>query len=281
MDNKKLIPMFKWSGGKRRELSHVHDHKPDKFDKFCEPFVGGGAVLFSLENKHNIVGDASADVINFYQTTKQHGRAFVDDLNSVASFYKKTLGDLQPKMREEFKPLADLYYHWRDGTHTTKYDLAKRFYILRNLAFGGMLRYNRNGKFNVPYGYYKNFKTLSWNDRYQKLFQSTDFVHGSWHDTVKLVGSDDFVFLDPPYTREFTKYTPEGDFGKEEHKQLAAWFKEQNSQAMIILNKDEFTTELYGDYIKEEYEFSYGVRYRKDRLNKDDVTTYHFVATNY
>ena len=65
MDNKKLIPMFKWSGGKRRELSHVHEYMPDKFDKFCEPFVGGGAVWFNLKHTENVVGDVNEDVINF------------------------------------------------------------------------------------------------------------------------------------------------------------------------------------------------------------------------
>jgi len=89
------------------------------------------------------------------------------------------------------------------------------------------------------------------------------------------------VFLDTPYTREFTKYSAEGDFGEMEHRELANWFASKSARAMIILNKDDFTESLYTNFIKKEYEFSYGVRYRKDRLNKDDVTTYHFVATNY
>lgn len=281
MTEKPLTPMFKWSGGKRRELLHVKQHMPPAFDKFCEPFVGGGAVWFATEAAQNVVGDVNADVINFYQTTKQHGQSFVDELNTIATWYKETLRQLEPKMRDEFKPLADMYYEWRDGTYSSPSDLAKRFYVLRNLAFGGMLRYNRKGKFNVPYGYYKNFKQLPWNERYQTLFTNTQFICGPWQDTVAHVGAGDFVFLDPPYTRAFTKYDAAGDFGQEDHEQLAEWFQRTDTPAMIILNKDDFTVALYGDYIQEEYEFSYGVRYRKDRLSKEDVTTYHFVATNY
>ena len=281
MSDNKLLPLFKWSGGKRRETQHVNELKPEKFKIFCEPFVGGGAVLFNIAHNKNLVGDTSADVINFYNIVKSHGKTFIDDLNSFASNYKSTIDDIKPKMREEFKVLADEYYHWRDGEHTSDYDLAKRFYILRNLAFGGMLRYNRNGKFNVPYGYYKNFKQLDWNETYEALFDNSTFHHQDWHKTVANVGSDDFVFLDPPYTREFTKYSAEGDFGEKEHRKLADWFASRSARAMIILNKDDFTESLYTNFIKKEYEFSYGVRYRKDRLNKDDVTTYHFVATNY
>lgn len=296
----KMTPLFKWSGGKRRELEHVRQHMPNNYDTYCEPFVGGGAVWLDLQSDNNVVGDTNKDVINFYQMAKQHGQSFIDDLNSISEYYMTTMTQLKvvmdanktkpPEMdakewkkqkRDEFKPLADLYYGWRDGEYTSDYDLAKRFYVLRNLAFGGMLRYNAEGKFNVPYGYYKNFKTLPWNDDYQRIFDNTKFVDTSWVQTVSNLSTNDFVFLDPPYTREFTKYSADGDFGENEHKELADWFTSKSSKAMIILNKDDFTESLYTNFIKKEYEFSYGVRYRKDRLNKDDVTTYHFVATNY
>ena len=304
--NKNLIPLFKWSGGKRRELEHVNKHLPESFERYCEPFVGGGAVWFALNREENVIGDANREVTNFYKVVKEHKQAFIDDLNSIAKFYMDTLSELKPIMdanktkpddmekkdwkkqkREEFKPLADLYYFWRDGEHTTEYDLAKRFYILRNLAFGGMLRYSRDGKFNIPYGYYKNFKTLKWNENYDNIFDNTTFFSGDWQDTVATLSPDDFVFLDPPYTRKFTQYSPEGDFTEKDHEDLAEWFRSKKAKAMIILNKDEFTTRLYGDFIKEEYPFSYGVRYKKKKENqapdepKEAYEAVHFVATNY
>jgi len=313
----KMLPMFKWSGGKRRELQHVQKLAPTQFTNYCEPFVGGGAVWFSLAHKKNHIGDTNADVINFYNVVKQHGKVFIDDLNSMSTFYTDTMADLKVFMdataehgsweptrdpllwvpmehpqemcakkwrkqkRDEYRPLAEFYYNWRDGEHATDYDIAKRFYVLRNLAFGGMLRYNSEGKFNVPYGYYKNFKKLAWNSDYEGLFSNSKFECQPWKSTVSKMTTNDFVFLDPPYTREFTKYSADGDFGEQDHRELAKWFSSKSTKAMIILNKDDFTESLYSNFIKNEYEFSYGVRYRKDRLNKDDVTTYHFVATNY
>ena len=296
--NKNLIPLFKWSGGKRRELEHVSKHLPESFERYCEPFVGGGAVWFALNHGENIIGDANDEVINFYKIVKEHKGAFIDDLNSWSRFYMAGIAALKPIMdankvkpntmdkkiwkkqkREEFKLLGDIYYFWRDGRHTTEYDLAKRFYVLRNLAFGGMLRYSRDGKFNIPYGYYKNFKTLKWNENYDNIFDNTTFFSGDWQDTVEGLSSDDFVFLDPPYTRAFTKYSPTGDFTKEDHRELAEWFRSKKAKAMIILNKDEFTTRLYGDFIKEEYPFSYGIRYKKKK-EKDILFTvpWHYDA---
>jgi DNA adenine methylase len=99
----KMKPMFKWSGGKRRELQHVQELTPDKFSNYCEPFVGGGAVLFSLSHDSNFVGDTNADVINFYNVVKAHGKTFIDDLNSFGSNYKQTIDSLKPKMREELQ----------------------------------------------------------------------------------------------------------------------------------------------------------------------------------
>ena len=263
-----LKPLFKWSGGKRRELEHVREHAPDEFGRFYEPFVGGGAVLFDLQHHTNVVNDINTDVINFYRTVKNHGQTFIEDLNGVAEEYKSLILKHEPKNREDFAPLAEIYYHWRDGDHSADYDLAKRFYVLRCLAFGGMLRYNKSGKFNVPYGYYKTFKKISWNEDYENIFKNTVFRNQHWLSSLEDVREDDFVFLDPPYTRKFTKYDPEKDFGPEHHVELANWFSEKHAKSMIILNKDEFTEGLYGDFIKKEYVFSYSVKYRKDRLSK-------------
>lgn len=279
--NNNLKPLFKWSGGKRRELKHIEEYTPDNFDKFYEPFVGGGAAWLNLEHHTNVVNDINTDVINFYRNVKEHGATFIEELNGIADEYKRLISQHNPQKREEYSPLAKIYYHWRDGVHSTDYELAKRFYVLRCLAFGGMLRYNASGKFNVPYGYYKTFKKIKWNERYENVFQNTEFFNESWEGSLVSAKGNDFVFLDPPYTRKFTKYNPEKDFGPEHHIELAKWFVEKRAKSMIILNKDEFTEDLYKDFIKKEYVFSYSVKYRKDRLSKEDVTTKHFVATNF
>ena len=88
------------------------------------------------------------------------------------------------------------------------------------------------------------------------------------------------VFLDPPYTRVFTKYHPEGSFGQKEHKELAEWFASKQSKAMIVINKDDFTYDLYKPWIVKTYSHGYSIRYR-DRLSTSDATTEHFIAINY
>ena len=112
------------------------------------------------------------------------------------------------------------------------------------------------------------------------FLQGTTILNKSWEETVATAGENDFVFLDPPYTREFTEYSSGNDFGRQDHIDLANYFKTTKSKCMIIINKDEFTEELYKGYIKEEYDFTYSVKYR-DRFSEEDASTLHFVATNY
>ena len=301
-------PFFKWSGGKRKEFSHVVEWAPEAYDTFYAPFLGGGAIWLGLAPDKSVVGDFYDEVVTFYNVIGKHGKRFIEDVNDFSDNYKKLitdnvddtyknlintklkekqtekakleLKDLRKAARDQFKPAADLYYYWRDGNHTTDYDLAKRFYILRCLAYGGMLRFNSEGKFNIPYGYYKTFKKLNWTEDLQRLFDSTKFYNQGWQKTVSTATKDDFVFLDPPYTRQFKEYSADNEFGNKEHIELANWFKSKKAKAMIILNKDEFTENLYKDFIVKEYPFKYSVKYR-DRLSDEDASTYHFLAINY
>jgi site-specific DNA-adenine methylase len=108
--------------------------------------------------------------------------------------------------------------------------------------------------------------------------QKTEFTVSRWQDTVSTSTANDIVFLDPPYTtRTFKEYSQNDGFNQSE---LADWFKTCSSRAIIVLNKDDFTTNLYADYIKEEYSVMYSSRYRQ-RVKSEDVTTKHFIATNF
>ena len=164
---------------------------------------------------------------------------------------------------------------------TEPLDKALKFYILRQLSFSGMLRFNsKTNKYNVPFGWYKNLKVLDYGQDLYNLLDNTEIISGNWKTSVQNVEQDDFVFLDPPYTRKFQNYSPFGSFGEKEHIELADWFKSSQSNNMLILNKDEFTYDLYKDYIVDEYNYKYSIQYR-DRMKDDDSNAIHFVAINY
>jgi DNA adenine methylase len=233
--------------------------------------------------KNNVVGAHDALISEKEKAVKDYKKdKDKEALKSDAVFIKlkKELKDARAKGKKEYEDNSNIFYDWRKKHTATGVEKAKRFFVLRCLAYGGMLRFNAKGEFNVPYGFYKSFKSLDYPEGIESLLSNTTIHNQSWEKTVATAGENDFVFFDPPYTREFTEYSSGNDFGKEQHIALAEYFKSKKSKCMIIINKDDFTYDLYKDYIKEEYDFTYSVKYR-DRLSKDEASTLHFVATNY
>ena len=266
-----MKPMFKWSGGKRRELKDIKKWIPKEYNIFCEPFVGGGALWLDIAHDNCIVNDSYEDLINFYNVCKEDPKRLADKINEISQNYNKEVEGLKAKSKHDYKDVAKRYfYDIRDSEPTDSFEKAIRFYTLRQLSYGGMLRFNLSGKYNVPYGYYKKFKAFDTDMKeLKKVLNNTEILCCDWKDAVKKCGPDDFVFIDPPYTREFTKYHPNGEFLDKEQKELAKWFKATDTRALIIINKDDFTSELYDGYIKEEYGHNYGVRYRKQEIEPD------------
>jgi len=188
---------------------------------------------------------------------------------------------LKDELNKEINDIADRYfYHHRDTNFTSDFDRAVSFYLMRQLAFSGMLRFSNEGNFNVPYGWYKSFKGIEQPvSDIQTILNNTIITHGDWKYSVRNATKDDFVFLDPPYTRQFTDYHPAGQFREQEHRDLAEWFRNTKCKTMIIINRDELTEELYDGFIVEDYNYRYSIQYR-DRMTHEDSNANHFVATN-
>jgi len=160
-------------------------------------------------------------------------------------------------------------------------DSAKRFYYQRKTCFRGMLRYNKEGKFNIPFGKYKN---INYNDlrntKYEELLKNTE-IHNKSFDYVfeNYNNENNFMFLDPPYDSEFTDYGY-CKFGKEEHKKLAKYFKETKIKCLLVIGKTEFIEELYNGYIVDEYDKKYKFKLYEGRVG-DEINTKHLIIKNY
>ena len=121
----------------------------------------------------------------------------------------------------------ECYYKVRDEFEVLdKLDNAKRFYYLRKTCYRGMLRYNKKGKFNIPYGRYKTYKFEEIkNEKYYNLLSNTEIFNKSFEYVFENYNDENnFMFLDPPYDSEFTDYGY-CSFGKKEHEKLFECFK--------------------------------------------------------
>ena len=262
-NNKNLNPIIKWSGGKKDELNHILPHIPSSYSIYLEPFIGGGAVYFNLNPEKAVINDVHKELIDFYQSIK-NGNAI-----DIYNFMKE-----HPNEEE-------MYYKVRRYKHSDVLDNAKRFYYLRKTCYRGMLRYNKKGEFNIPFGRYKtyNFEEVM-NKEYEKLLKRTEIFNDSFEKIFNEYNdSNNFMFLDPPYDSEFTDYGY-CTFGKEEQKKLAECFKKTNIKCLMIIGKTEFIEELYKDYIVGEYEKKYRFKLHSGRVG-DEINTKHLIIKNY
>ena len=258
-----LKPIVKWSGGKKDELKKIIPHLPDNFSTYLEPFIGGGALYFHLNPEKAVINDVHKELIDFYQAIKD---GHSDEIYKFMSDHPN----------EE-----ETYYKVRAYDNTDPLDNAKRFYYLRKTCFRGMLRYNKKGKFNIPYGRYKTYKFEDIkNERYAELLKKTEIHNKSFEYIFENYNDkENFMFLDPPYDSEFTDYGY-CSFGKEEHKTLAKCFKETNIRCLMVIGKTPFIEELYSGYIVEEYDKKYRFKLHSGRVG-NEINTKHIVIKNY
>lgn len=274
-----MKPFFKWAGGKTKEFPKVREFLPNSIKTYYEPFVGGGAVWFNLNHTPSVINDKWFDIYNFYSVLKNKSDILIPKLTKIISEYNEY--HFEGITKEQFENTAGkLYYYYRNTNFTDDVDKAIQFWILRQLSFSGMNRFNSKGEYNVPFGWYQSLRDIEWNVEYDNLFKNTTILNGDFEDCVKNVEAGDFVFLDPPYTTKFNKYSPDGTFINDDQIRLAEWFKSSPSNNMIIINKDDFTTELYKDYIVDEYDYKYSIKVR-DRISSDDSKIKHILAINY
>jgi DNA adenine methylase len=261
---KSLKPLVKWSGGKSDEIKEFVDYFPSDYNTYLEPFVGGGSVYFYLQPEKAVISDVHTELIDLYRSMGQgHGRDIYDFMSNHPND-------------------EPTYYQIRDQmVVTSPLDNAKRFYYQRKTCFRGMLRYNKNGKFNIPFGRYKtvNYEELK-NELYEKLLSRTEIVnHGFEYVFDHYNDPSNFMFLDPPYDSEFTDYGY-CQFGKEHHQALAKRFKETRIRCLMVIGKTAFIEELYQGYVVKEYKKKYKFKLHSGRVG-EEINTTHLVIANY
>jgi len=79
----RLTPILKWAGGKEQELKHIHPAMPKKINNYYEPFIGGGAVYFSMDSQKMFINDKSHELINLYNAIASEDKQFYDVVDEM------------------------------------------------------------------------------------------------------------------------------------------------------------------------------------------------------
>lgn len=246
--NQLVSPVVKWVGGKRQLLSEITPLLPSKqITSYCEPFLGGGAVLFSIQPTKAIVNDLNGDLITVYEIIRDDVEALISDLkkHENTSDYFYTIRDMD-RNREAYQAMS-------------KVERASRLIYLNKTCFNGLFRVNSSGEFNSPFGHYKNPNIV--NEpvlrAVNKYFSSNNisFYNEDFAVTLSRVRKGCFVYLDPPYdpisdTSSFTGYN-KGGFNKDEQarlKQCCDDLTKRGIKFMLSNSSTDYIKNLYKDY---------------------------------
>ena len=246
-------PFVKWAGGKTQLLPMVDKHIPPTFNRYFEPFLGGGALFFHLSAKNlefiSYLSDINEDLINAYKVVKDKVDDLIGLLKHHETEYKKSPHEYYYQLRANIKPLSDV-------------ESAARFIALNKTCYNGLYRVNSKGVFNVPMGRYKDPLICDSNNLPKvstALRESKAKIRMSNYKNILLENAeeDDFIYLDPPYnpvsnTAYFTRYTDTA-FKNEDQQELADVFRILNERKCKILlsNSDtHFIRSLYKDFAK-------------------------------
>lgn len=379
----RLSPLIKYPGGKEKELNYILPALPSEINNYYEPFVGGGAVYFSIKAKKYYINDKSDELISLYEMVKEQNREFLDKLNAinynwniiskVVDYHEKTIADIYYKYKagkfniqqladkiaefvlanaEEFNGLlttsfnyqieefvlelcksikskmmrmykiegekgeliyedvvsniesslkAAFYTHFRmlmnnkEELGISKEFAAAIYFFIRQVCYSSMFRYNKEGKFNVPYGgisynrksfagkieYYQNKDVI-------KHLAATTIGNMDFYDFMNKYTpkKNDFVFLDPPYDSEFSTYA-KNEFGKADQARLADYLiKECRANFMIVIKNTEYISSLYREGTKAAngkrlYVSCFDKKYFVSFQDRNNKNAQHLLITNY
>lgn len=200
-----LPPPLKWAGGKRWLTGLLGElYTPHRHRRLVEPFVGGMSVALALRPEQALLNDINPHLINFYRWLQRGLLVDIPFENDREIYYR---------YRKRFNDLI------RRGEWQTK-EAAELFYYLNRTGYNGLCRFNRKGEFNVPFGKYKTISYMRDFTPYRFLLQKWDFTQGDF-EQIRL-DPEDFIYADPPYDVDFTKYAMEG-FSWDDQVRLAKW----------------------------------------------------------
>lgn len=221
-------PFLKWAGGKTQLVEELKARLPEKFGNYHEPFLGGGALFFKLFRENRIhqayLSDLNSELIDTYLAIRDH----VDEVINELSTYPHDK-DFFYNLRSKDPYLMDLPLR------------AARMIYLNKTGFNGLYRVNSKGKFNVPFGRYKNPRYFDEKNliAVAKSLQGVNINCEPFDKVLECARAGDFVYFDPPYapitsTAYFTSYQANG-FSSDDQRRLSEISRELATVGVFVM----------------------------------------------
>jgi DNA adenine methylase len=238
----RIKPFLKWAGGKTRLLAALRQSLPQRFNRYFEPFVGGGAFFFDLSPNVAVLGDSNPELINCYEVVRDQPEELIDSLSQVR--VNKT----------EFLRLREL-----EPEKLPIVSRAARLIYLNKTCYNGLYRVNKQGRFNTPYGRHSNVKLVDVANlrAASESLKKAHLLCADFEVVLKTAKKGDFIYLDPPYVpvgkfSDFKRYTKD-QFHEADQARLAERFRELAGKGCFVLLSNSFnekTAKLYSRFLQ-------------------------------
>ena len=254
-------PFIKWAGGKSQLLEEIRKKYPAKIERYCEPFVGGGAVLLDVlanfQPKEVLINDINHELTNTYIQIRDNAEIVI----SMLSDMQEVFWNMDNEQRKEyFYARRDRFNELIKKAASTE-EKAALFIFINKTCFNGLYRVNAKGLYNVPMGSYKkppicdaeNIRTIS------ELIQGVTINCGDYSECADFIDNNTFVYIDPPYrplseTSSFTSYA-KAEFGDEQQIQLGHFIEKisQKGAKIVASNSDPKNTDTEDNFFDDIY----------------------------
>lgn len=187
---------LKWPGGKRWIADVIKNIAPQQYLNYYEPFLGGGAIFFSLTPPQGIISDINQELINLYIAMRDHPLLLKEYMQLHQELHNR-----------------EYYYRIRAKQYVDSVEQAARFLYLNRTCYNGMYRVNKKGEFNVPIGTKTDcVYDIERFEEYSLVLKNIEISNNDFAVTLQKASNNDLIFADPPYVsaqknnKHFLKY---------------------------------------------------------------------------
>ena len=240
----------------------------DELDTYIEPFIGGGALMFHLLERHSFenvyISDLNPELILCYREIQRDASRIYDKLHQLIDEFPENIEGRKPvyyQIRDDWNTGVDKIEEMVQSERATR---VAQMLFLNKTCFNGLYRVNRMGRFNVPMGDYKkpSFQTEEDLVKAHEALQGVQIHLSGYEKCLQWATKSSFVYFDPPYrplskTSHFVSYS-KGDFTDDNQRELSEVFKEidtigakallSNSDPKNTNPDDDFFDKLYSDF---------------------------------
>ena len=193
-------PFIKWAGGKSQLLNEIRSKYPQKIERYCEPFVGGGAVLLDVlanfQPNKVLINDINAELVNTYTQVQNNVDTLIERLYSMQNEFWSANTEQRKII---YVNNRDKYNNLKvNGDISINFEKATLFIFLNKTCFNGLYRVNRKGLFNVPIGSYKKPPICDSENLHiiSKLLQGVEIRCGDYRSCSEFINNETFVYID-------------------------------------------------------------------------------------